>query len=390
MKSDLVEPTGTCRVTVRASERSSFVEYHLIAATAGTQSPVAAAAEIFERLASTLLETGIQPMQEKLYGLARVRSEVLRRRDEIYRHHGLDRTMPITWVEGAPLLGCDFGGVQIWGIAPRDREPCVTTVEHPAAGKARLWTGRGFRMLHVPGLRGTMPSGALPAGGAAQAAQLFVNAATTLDSQRFSYAQVVRTWIYAARLLEWYGDLNRVRTAFYRQVGFDPANGRAFPASTGIMGRCDDEECLMDVLAVQIDRPGAVNVAPILRSPRQDSSFNYGSAFSRGVSLEIDGRRTVHVSGTASINSAGVSTYPGDAEHQSLETLMSIAAILEEQGGSLRDITSATLFCKNHEAWEAWERVARLLGLSEIPKICVRADVCRHDLLVEMEAVAVI
>ena len=27
------------------------------------------------------------------------------------------------------------------------------------------------------------------------------------------YADVVRTWIYVSRLLEWYGELNRVRTA---------------------------------------------------------------------------------------------------------------------------------------------------------------------------------
>jgi len=69
---------------------------------------------------------------------------------------------------------------------------------------------------------------------------------------------------------------------------------------------------------------------------------------------------------------------------------MSIAAILGEQGGGLEDITSATLFCKNREAWEAWKRATKLLGIPEIPKLCVIADVCRHDLLVEMEAVAVI
>ena len=106
--------------------------------------------------------------------------------------------------------------------------------------------------------------------------------------------------------------------------------------------------------------------------------------------MEIEGKRTVHISGTASINAAGASTYVGDAEHQSLETLMSIAAILEEQGGGLHSITSATLFCKNREAWEAWERVTRLLQIPALPKVCVLADVCRGNLLVEMEAVAVV
>jgi enamine deaminase RidA (YjgF/YER057c/UK114 family) len=69
---------------------------------------------------------------------------------------------------------------------------------------------------------------------------------------------------------------------------------------------------------------------------------------------------------------------------------MSIAAILRDQGGSLNDIKSATLFCKSRESYEAWERATHLLRIPLIPKVCVIADVCRGDLLVEMEAVAVI
>ena len=146
----------------------------------------------------------------------------------------------------------------------------------------------------------------------------------------------------------------------------------------------------MDALALETSGPHAASACPIRRSPRQDSSFNYGSAFSRGMAIDIEERRTVHVSGTASIDREGRSTHMGDAEHQSLDTLMSIAAILEEQGGGLKDITSATLFCKNREAFEAWETATRRLAVPAIPKVCVQADVCRGDLLVEMEAVAVI
>jgi enamine deaminase RidA (YjgF/YER057c/UK114 family) len=211
-----------------------------------------------------------------------------------------------------------------------------------------------------------------------------------LKAHGLEYRNVVRTWIYLARLLEWYGDFNRVRTAHYQPAGLGVPGGAAFPASTGIQGRFADEECLMDVLAFATDGTGKASAIPINHSPRQDQSFNYGSAFSRGMTLAVEGRRTVHISGTASINAAGASIHVGDAELQSLETLMCIAAILEEQGGSLENITSATLFCKNREAWEAWTRVSRLLKIPAFPKVCVVADVCRHDLLVEMEAVATI
>ena len=390
MKTNLIETTGACRLEVRASARETFTEFHVTGTVDGPARAAQAAEELFQQVAAALCERRVQPIQEKLYGLTAVRDEVMKRRDAIYRQHGLDRLMPATWIEGPPLLGCDFAGVQIWGVAPADGAACVMTVENPATGRGRLWSGRGFRLLHLPGVRGTRADGGLAGEAAAQAAQMFANAGAALAAHGMEYAQVVRTWIYVRRLLEWYGDLNRVRTAYYRQAGFGGEGQPAFPASTGIMGHSDDEECLMDVLALDSDSPRAFAATPILRSPRQDSSFNYGSAFSRGVVFEIEGRRTVHVSGTASINAAGASTHIGDAEHQSLDTLMSIAAILQEQGGSLRDITSATLFCKDRAAWEAWERATRWLQLPAIPKVCVTADVCRSDLLVEMEAVAVI
>ena len=377
---------GGCRVEVRESERDSFTEYHVTATIEGSGGT---ADDLLGQVAAVMAHRKIQPVQEKLYGRSALRADILRRREAAYRRHGLDRGVPVTWIEGIPLEGGDFAGVQIWGITPRDGETCVWTVENPASGYGRVWTGRGFQMLYLPSVRGTRPDGALPAGHTAQAQQMFTNVGLGLQAHGMAYPDVVRTWIYVSRLLDWYDELNRVRTAHYAQVGLGVKGGPAFPASTGIQGRMADEECLVDVLALKSDGPASAVVETIRCSPRQDQSFNYGSAFSRGMTFKIEGRKTVHISGTASINTAGMSTHIGDAESQSLETLMSIAAILEAQGGSLRNITSATLFCKDRAAWEAWNRVTRLLQVPAFPRVCVLADVCRHDLLVEMEAVAV-
>jgi enamine deaminase RidA (YjgF/YER057c/UK114 family) len=390
MKTNLIEVTGMCRLDVRASEHRTFTEFHLTATIEGGMATGAAADELFSRVAATLVDRGIQPIQEKLYGLTEARSEVLKRRDSIYRLRGLDRTMPVTWIQGAPLQGCDFAGVQIWGIQPHDGSRRVATLKNPVTGRSRVWTGRGFRMVHLPCVRGTTQEGALADGPVAQATRMFGNAGAGLASHGLKLTNVVRTWIYSARLLDWYDELNRVRTPIYRAAGLGAEGGPAFPASTGIMGRSEDEECMMDVLALESEGPDRAVAVPILRSPRQDSSFNYGSAFSRGMAVEIEGRKTVHISGTASIDASGRSTHLDDAEHQSLETLLSIAAILEGQGGGLQSVTSATVFCKTRAAWEAWERVCGLLQVREFPRVCVQADVCRRDLLVEMEAVAVI
>ena len=383
-------PGDRCRVEVRRTERDTFTEYHITGTVNGPCDAHEAAQALLDLVAEEMAENGVQPVQEKIYGLSVLRTDVLRIRTAAYRRHELDIHVPATWIQGVPLCGCDFVGIQVWGIAPRGGWTCVSTVGDEQTGPGRLWTGRGFRMLHLPFVRGTRPDGTLPAGAAEQAALMFANTSTALKAQGFDYGQVKRTWIYVRRLLEWYDDLNRVRTAFYRTEGLEIGGGLAFPASTGIQCSCDGEEIMMDVLAFDTDGPSTASAIPITTSSRQHQSFKYGSAFSRGMAFEIEGRRTVHISGTASINPAGASIHVGDAEMQSLETLLCIAAILEEQGGSLESITSATLFCKDRAAFEAWQRVSRLLRIPAIPKICVLADVCRHDLLVEMEAVATI
>jgi enamine deaminase RidA (YjgF/YER057c/UK114 family) len=219
---------------------------------------------------------------------------------------------------------------------------------------------------------------------------MFTNALSGLRAEGMSYTQVIRTWIYIARLLDWYGDFNRVRTEFHDQQGM-VRGGRdsVFPASTGIQGRSGaGVECCMDLLA--IDTYGEAEVDPIIGSERQPPAFTYGSGFSRGMVLTLEGTKMVFVSGTASTNAAGEVAHLKQPEAQCMETLMSIAAILKEQGGGLEDICVSTLFCKTPEVYEAYESVNELLGLREFPTVPVLADVCRPEWLVEIEAVAII
>ncbi len=72
-----METSAPSRLEVRASPRASFTEFHLTATTEGPAMVTAAAEELFDRVATALVERGIQPIQEKVYGLTRVRDEVL-------------------------------------------------------------------------------------------------------------------------------------------------------------------------------------------------------------------------------------------------------------------------------------------------------------------------
>jgi len=379
-------------LTMRTVKRQSFTDYYLTVLADPESAADDAADAVLQCVAKVVAEKSIQPIQEKLYGVRAGAKQILAARRTAFLDHGLDPALPVTYVEGTPAAGGPLNGVQLWGVVPNDpAKPVVSTVHGDSRQPGRLWQGEGFEMLYLPFIQGQAVDGKMPACVTGQAERMFANTSAALEANGFSYKQVLRTWIYVARLLEWYGELNRVRSEHHQRVGLGRDLGSSvFPASTGIQGCHDQEECFMDVLALSEYDPANIAVKPIRNTSRQGQAFSYGSAFSRGMSLEIEGRQTVFVSGTASLNSAGQSLYWDDAEMQSIETLLNVAALIEDQGGSLNDICLATVFCKDLAAYEAYQRVTRLLKMPLFPSVYVITDVCRHELLVEIEALAVV
>ncbi len=342
--------------------------------------------EGYAELARHLAQDGARVIQEKAYGRAAAEPRVTAARREAYRARGLESDVPFTFIDGAPLDGGDFGGVQIWCVTPRAGHRVETVMP-----VGRRWSGTGFDYLCLSAVTGVDDAGRLPREAVEQAAAMFRRADAQLAGAGFSYRQVRRTWIYLARLLDWYGDFNRVRTAFYREIGFDGrTTERAFPASTGIQGLVAGAACAMDVLALNCGPESGLAVRPVQRTARQEQAFDYGSAFSRAMVVETAGRRTVYCSGTASIDAAGRTVHVGDAAAQCAEMLDCLEAILTTEGGGWEHVGTATLFCANAAVYDGFQEVAARRRLPSLPLVVVRADVCRRDLLVEMELTAVI
>lgn len=368
-------------------ERGEFADCYL---TGTPSAPENDGASVFTWAATQLARYGVQPISEKIYGRRSARDGILQQRRIAYQTAGLAVDLPFTFVEGAPFHSGDFTGLQIWGVMPHDpRRQLVETFSFAPGQNGRVFAFDGSRHYYFPALRGLAEDGSLPAERRAQAQRLFAGAVNALSSQGLNYRQVVRTWIYLARLLDWYGEFNAVRSECYHREGIGPEPPAVlYPASTGIQGRADNEECLMDMLALVPAESVAQRV--IEKSERQNQSARYKSSFSRGMAVTLGGRKTIYISGTASINSAGDSVHVGDAEMQAVETLLCLAAILKDEGGDLSHIALATCFCKTPEAYAAFRNVTALLGVPAFPLVPVHADVCRDDLLIEIEAMAVI
>jgi enamine deaminase RidA (YjgF/YER057c/UK114 family) len=201
------------------------------------------------------------------------------------------------------------------------------------------------------------------------------------------FSHVVRTWIYADRILTWYGELNRARDAFFREKG---VYDRFVPASTGIgWTGGSGARIVLGAYAVKAKRPGALTVAA-LPSPLQCPALAYGSSFSRAAEVGTPAWTQVVVSGTAAIHPGSHDVaHVGDVDAQIGCTMKAVEAIYASRGFSLSDVTSALVYLKRpayRENWEAW--LAAHPGFPRARAKILVADVCRDEWLFEIESEA--
>ena len=143
----------------------------------------------------------------------------------------------------------------------------------------------------------------------------------------------------------------------------------------------------------------AAKVPPLaIENPRQISAYLYPDqygprtpSFSRAALAMLPGQRWLFISGTASI--VGHQTlHAGDVCAQTEETLRNIAALLAQANlaADTHNWTLATLQCKVYVRHAADFEAVRAVVDAHLPpaavRIYVQADVCRDDLLMEIEA----
>ena len=239
-----------------------------------------------------------------------------------------------------------------------------------------------------------MAAGPAAAPSALQAAteQAYREICATLDALGFPH--LLRVWNYLP-------DINRDTDGLERYRQFNRARQRALSAcGRAVRGQVPAASAL-----------GAASGSPLvvyflagrtapafIENPRQMSAYRYpreyGShppVFSRATLLRQKGSLTLFISGTASIVGHR-SIHVGDTAAQTRETLANIAALLEEANRVERAarFSLGSLACKVYvrrpadlpvihaELTRALEPTSRVIYL--------QAEICRQDLLVEIEA----
>jgi 2-iminobutanoate/2-iminopropanoate deaminase len=128
-----------------------------------------------------------------------------------------------------------------------------------------------------------------------------------------------------------------------------------------------------------------------------NEACDYGSAFTRGLRVELPGGIThLLISGTASVGPQGETLYPGDFRAQLWRTYHNLSALLEAEGACWEDIVRTTCYLRDIERDYAEfnsirNEFYRALGLNPFPASTgIQARICRSDLLVEIEALAIL
>ncbi len=214
--------------------------------------------------------------------------------------------------------------------------------------------------------------------------------ARLLEAQHWAITDVCRTWFYLDDILSWYDEFNAARNEVFTGLGLLNGSRREpIPASTGIRGRNPrGHRCTLDLLAVR-PRPGQRLAVETLHNPLQNEAPEYGSAFSRGLTVGTESCRVFLVSGTASIDESGATVHPDDFDSQTRRTLDNIESLLASRGGVMEDICQATAFVKRPEDVGRLDSILSRRGLGHLPMVCTIDDICRDDLLVEIDATAV-
>ncbi|HEX7486554.1 MAG TPA: Rid family hydrolase [Vicinamibacterales bacterium] len=144
------------------------------------------------------------------------------------------------------------------------------------------------------------------------------------------------------------------------------------------------------------------SVAPIEKQAMKardvlNEAYDYPrpSSFARGIRFDLGDKAMLLISGTASIDEAGVTVHVGDFRAQLWRTYRNITALLASEGATWQDIVRTTCYLRDIERdYKDFNEVRTAffgwLGLDPLPASTgIQARLCREDLLIEIEAIAV-
>jgi len=284
---------------------------------------------------------------------------------------------PVTWVGVRTCRGCAVAGVHVHTIGGVSVEP----IRMDGRVVGAVFEDAYARYCLLGNIR---PITANPPR-YEQALRTFETMEAALRLAGMDFGSVVRTWLYLDDILSWYGDFNKARDDFFRELRISDG---VVPASTAVGGSNSSGMAIVaELLAIEAKGDG-LRTFPV-PSPLQRPAVEYGSSFNRAVEVSAPDHRRLFISGTASISPEGYTVYEGDTDAQVAVTMNVVNAILESRGMRWTDVTRAVAYFKHGADAPAYDRYCAGNAIPPLPVVISENAICRDELLFELEVDAV-
>ena len=285
---------------------------------------------------------------------------------------------PVTWVEGYGLAPKNLTGTQVYAISGVSVEP-VRLDGHIVGG---VFEDDDAVYCLLGDLRPTDIS----CSRAGQARATLEKIEAALATIEMDFSNVVRTWFYINDILSWYDEFNMVRNKLFTERGVFEG---VVPSSTGVgVANPAGAAVVAEVFAVKAKNSHNVGISTVA-SPLQCPAVDYKSSFSRAVEVVLPDHRRLYISGTASIGPDGKTVYVGNVRKQIACTMEVVGAILQSRRMSWADTSRAIAYFKDIENAPLLDEYCRDNHLPHMPIAVAHGDICRDDLLFEIEIDAV-
>lgn len=146
----------------------------------------------------------------------------------------------------------------------------------------------------------------------------------------------------------------------------------------------------------EVSKATTIEKKPVTALNALNEAYHYAkpSSFSRGLRLDFGNIAIILISGTASIGANGETLHVGDFRAQCRRTFQNITDLLTSEGATWRDIVRTSCYLRDIDRdYAAFneERTAfyKAQQLDPLPASTgIQAKLCRPELLVEIEAIA--
>jgi enamine deaminase RidA (YjgF/YER057c/UK114 family) len=281
----------------------------------------------------------------------------------------------------------------------------VTTLSQESV--AKITYGNGYILLENSGCRELMTEGILPpdidASHKEQSDQVFAHLEELLLRENLPVSSIIRQWNYIENISSFENDyqnyqaFNDARSHFYAKADWS----LGYPAATGIGTQAGG--VMVELIAIA--GTGLINSA--LDNPLQIAAHKYSQGvllgaldpctqqrttpkFERARIIGLPELQTAYISGTAAIRGES-SLISKDVIEQTQITMQNIDHLISAGNypvqGALREFKLLRIYVKNPKQMGEVRDYMKV-NYPDISKLYICADICREELLIEIEGIA--